>query len=174
MCGSATDQSVLIAAASLAALTAAFQPVTPTAIRMPMIAITIINSISEKPRWFFFCLLRGSIVHSSHVTRTENNQVPLIYCAGCQSTTGLREEHRCHSLPLRLFPRCHGLAPWNFTLTATRKAPLEFWFGRCHGLVPWSFTFAATRKATARILVWKMPRACPVEVHVRRYQKGNR
>jgi hypothetical protein len=39
-----------MAAASLADLTAAFQPVTPTAIRMPIIAITIINSINENPR----------------------------------------------------------------------------------------------------------------------------
>src|SRR6185436_7441762 len=52
---------VLIAAASLAALTAAFQPVTPTAIKMPIIAITIISSISENPRCELRLLRSGFI-----------------------------------------------------------------------------------------------------------------
>ena len=40
---------------------------------------------------------------------------------------------------------------------------------RCHGLVPWSFTFAANKELLPISL---MPRACPVEFHVRRYKKG--
>src|SRR5262249_45221065 len=55
------ERRVLTAAASFAALIAAFQPAIPTPISMPIMAITIINSISEKPRWFFLVLLRGSI-----------------------------------------------------------------------------------------------------------------
>ena len=36
---------------------------------------------------------------------------------------------------------------------------------KCHGLVPWIITFAATQAGN-----WpRMPRACPVEVHVRSY-----
>src|SRR5436190_5549333 len=38
---------------------------------------------------------------------------------------------------------------------------------RCHGLVPWSLTLAATKQLAAEI---QMPRACPVELHVRGYQ----
>ena len=33
---------------------------------------------------------------------------------------------------------------------------------RCHGLAPWRFTVAATQ---ARVVGPKMPRACPVEIH---------
>src|SRR4030095_3409006 len=56
--------SVLIAAASFADLTAARHPVTPTAIRIPMIAITIISSMREKPFCFRF-FRRGGIIASS-------------------------------------------------------------------------------------------------------------
>ena len=37
---------------------------------------------------------------------------------------------------------------------------------RCHGLAPWRFTLAATK---ARVVGLKMPRACPVEIHARCY-----
>src|SRR5688572_1502753 len=37
---------------------------------------------------------------------------------------------------------------------------------RCHGLVPWSLTLTAIQASNNE--AW-MPRACPVEVHVRRY-----
>src|SRR6266404_1382342 len=39
---------------------------------------------------------------------------------------------------------------------------------RCHGLAPWSFTLAATRKATQ---LSKMPRPCAVESHARAYKE---
>src|SRR5262252_4488950 len=41
---------------------------------------------------------------------------------------------------------------------------------RCHGLAPWSFTLAAT---TATALL-RMPRACPVEPHAVSYCSGDR
>src|SRR4030095_9541885 len=40
-------------------------------------------------------------------------------------------------------------------------------FTRCHGLAPWSFTLAATRQGVREF--HKMPRACPVEFHARCY-----
>src|ERR1700751_5007988 len=70
-------RSVLTAAASFADFTAAFQPVTPTAMRMPMIAITIINSISENPRSFLGSL-RWGFIHSPYagITRSKSLAVP--------------------------------------------------------------------------------------------------
>src|SRR6185312_1864140 len=68
--------------------------------------------------------------------------------------------------------RCHGLAPWSFTLVATRNCapeeatmpracPVVFHAGllqdivrlrkrRCHGLAPWSFTLLATGEISKR------------------------
>jgi len=40
------------------------------------------------------------------------------------------------------FLRCHGLAPWSFTMAPTDTQPNP---SRCHGLVPWSFTMAPTK-----------------------------
>src|SRR4030095_5088203 len=41
---------------------------------------------------------------------------------------------------------------------------------RCHGLAPWRFTFAATNKTLPNL---KMPRACPVEIHVHCYKQDS-
>src|SRR6266403_1050971 len=80
--------------------------------------------------------------------------------------------------------RCHGLAPWCLTFTATKAAepsrdatalrrgvsrsPLQKPRNsqRCHGLAPWCLTFAATKAAELS----EMPRPCAVVSHARLYK----
>src|SRR5262245_2571772 len=45
--------------------------------------------------------------------------------------------------PDAILPRCHGLAPWRFTVTA--KKGIGFFPG-CHGLAPWRFTVTAKKE----------------------------
>src|ERR1700730_11064064 len=88
--------------------------------------------------------------------------------------------------------RCHGLAPWSFTLAATKKGHGGLW--RCHGLVPWSFTLAARngakevsgdatalRRGVSRLLLQtepkkslETPRPCAVEFHACCYKRSQR
>src|SRR5436190_21122676 len=41
---------------------------------------------------------------------------------------------------------------------------------RCHGLAPWSFTLAATKRVSSKL--FKMPRPCAVEFHVCCYKES--
>src|SRR5262245_66613956 len=77
-------------------------------------------------------------------------------------TDALSIIERCHGLApwsltltattrrsLKFIERCHGLAPWSLTLTATTRRPFKF-TERCHGLAPWSLTLTATTKRPSK------------------------
>src|SRR4030095_1315280 len=72
------------------------------------------------------------------------------------------ESHVRRYTHLALMPRCHGLAPWSLTFAATHiSRECQDPTGLPRGV---SRSPLHTSPANA-----KMPRACPVESHVRRY-----
>ena len=63
-----------------------------------------------------------------------------------------------------------GLAEWDSIATPLSLCGHTGDFKRCNGLAPWSFTITATKQSNPEI---KMPRARPVESHVWSYIAAN-